>query len=203
MRSVTATEAGNLLKEGWVILDVRPPNEVTRVPIQGATAVPLFIIDDEISPGAFLKQASAFGMGGWWLGGKHMKANVRFLPDVQANIPKDAKIVVVCQKGLRSLAACEQLSRAGYETLAWLNGGMDTARVGDIPVVNDTDPRYAGIGGVSALIGWTEVQQEAALKAGGNSNVQKFFTLAGVILAVDLALLAYEKIGYLKETGQL
>lgn len=35
------------------------------------------------------------------------------IPTFQASIPKDASVIVACQKGLRSLAACEQLSRAG------------------------------------------------------------------------------------------
>lgn len=28
-----------------------------------------------------------------------------------SKVPADAKVIVACQKGLRSLAACEQLSR--------------------------------------------------------------------------------------------
>jgi hypothetical protein len=48
---------------------------------------------------------------------------------------------VACQKGLRSLAAAEQLSRAGYSKLAWINGGFDTARPGDLPTTDDKDVR--------------------------------------------------------------
>jgi rhodanese-related sulfurtransferase len=47
---------------------------------------------------------------------------------VQAQVPKDARVIVGCQKGLRSLAACEQVVRSGYSTIAWINGGFDTAR---------------------------------------------------------------------------
>ena len=53
----------------------------------------------------------------------------------QAKIPKSAKVIVGCQKGLRSLAGCEQLSLAGYETLAWVNGGFDSCRAGGYSVV--------------------------------------------------------------------
>lgn len=61
---------------------------------------------------------------------------------VQAKVPKGAKIVVACQKGLRSLAACEQLSRAGYSSgLAWINGGLDTARKGDLDTKDGVDVR--------------------------------------------------------------
>lgn len=52
-------------------------------------------------------------------------------PLLQAKVPKDAKVLVGCQKGLRSLAACEQLSLGGYKTLAWVNGGFDTCKAGE------------------------------------------------------------------------
>ena len=86
-------------------------------------------------------------------------------------IPKDAKIIVACQKGLRSLAAAEQLSRAGYMDLAWVNGGLDNSTPGDVPTRDDKDVRYAGIGGVSEMVGWTEVQQENAGPAGSLKSV--------------------------------
>jgi rhodanese-related sulfurtransferase len=60
---------------------------------------------------------------------------------VQAKIPKDARVIVACQKGLRSLAACEQLARAGYQQLAWINGGLDTARKGNIETTDGKDIR--------------------------------------------------------------
>ena len=47
------------------------------------------------------RQASNFGMGGWWLGGTHMKPNQQFMPEVLASLPRDAKVIVGCQKGLR------------------------------------------------------------------------------------------------------
>lgn len=72
--------------------------------IKDAVAIPLFEVDDAIDPGSLLKQMSAFGMGGWWLGGAHMKPNAAFMGQVQAKIPKDAKVLVTCQKGLRCAA---------------------------------------------------------------------------------------------------
>jgi len=117
---------------------------------------------------------SAFGMGGWWLGSTHMEPNTNFLPDVLKKVPKDAKLIVVCQKGLRSLAACEQLSRAGYQTLAWINGGLDTAKPGELASKDGKDLRLAGIGGLSAALGWTELQQEEQKGVGQNvGNILK------------------------------
>ena len=51
----------------------------------------------------------------------------------------------------RSLAAAEQLHRAGYSTLAWINGGLDASRKGDLPTVGDKDLRYGGIGGITEV----------------------------------------------------
>ncbi len=53
----------------------------------------------------------------------------------------------------RSLSAAEQLSRAGYASLAWVNGGLDTAKKADLPVSSAAgdDLRYGGIGGMSEV----------------------------------------------------
>ena len=49
----------------------------------------------------------------------------------------------------------------GYGTLAWINGGLDTAKKTDLPVKGEFDDlRYGGIGGLSELLGWTDVQRE-------------------------------------------
>ncbi len=76
----------------------------------------------------------------------------------------------------RSLAACEQLSRAGYPTLAWINGGFDTAQKGDLAAVGDVDLRLGGIGGMSEVLGWTEVQRDVKRSqgfAGGSNTIIK------------------------------
>lgn len=195
MRNITAKGATNLMQDGWILLDVRPPSEIEKAAVIDAVEVPVFLPDDRLDIGSLLKQMSAFGMGGWWLGGTHMEPNKEFLNDVQKRIPKDAKVIVACQKGLRSLAACEQLSRAGYQSLAWVNGGFDTAKPGDISSKEDKDLRLAGIGGVSEMLGWTQLQQEG--KKGLGDRVENILKLAGVIVAADLLVLAYEQIKYM------
>lgn len=69
--------------------------------VEGAVEVPIYIPETKWSVINLLKQASNFGLGGWWLGGSHMIPNGSFLSEVQAKIPKDAKVIVACQKGLR------------------------------------------------------------------------------------------------------
>lgn len=43
-------------------------------------------------------------------------------------IPQDKKIVVICQSGSRSSAACRQLSKAGYKDIINVRGGMSMWR---------------------------------------------------------------------------
>jgi rhodanese-related sulfurtransferase len=92
------------------VLDVRPTDEAEVVGIKDAVAVPLFEVDDGMDIGSLMSQMAAFGMGGWWEGTKHMKANPQFMAKVQAKIPKDAKVIVTCQKGLRCAAPSSSIS---------------------------------------------------------------------------------------------
>eukprot|EP01023_Acetabularia_acetabulum_P029574 TRINITY_DN278_c0_g1_i1.p2 TRINITY_DN278_c0_g1~~TRINITY_DN278_c0_g1_i1.p2 ORF type:complete len:274 (-),score=65.00 TRINITY_DN278_c0_g1_i1:383-1204(-) len=200
VKNVSCSEIPKMMQEGWVLLDVRPSTETKKASIVGAVKVPLFIPDTGMSPGSLLKQMSAFGMGGWWLGGTHMEPNDSFMADVQARLPRDAKVIVVCQKGLRSLAACEKMSMAGYETLAWVNGGFDTAET-EVPLPvegKETDIRYAGIGGLSAVLGWTEVQQQENKSFG--DIFENVIKLAVLVLVLDLAVFGWEQFKFL--TGQ-
>ncbi|GLI64452.1 hypothetical protein VaNZ11_007724 [Volvox africanus] len=196
VRSLSGSDIRQYLAEGWLLLDVRPPSEARKAHIQGAVEVPLFLEDDSMSLSSIVKRLSAFGMGGWWLGGTHMVPNPKFLEEVQAKVPKTTRLLVGCQKGLRSLAACEQLSIAGYDTLAWVNGGFDSCKEGEVPTVGDVDIRYAGIGGLSEAIGWTEVQQE---QNKGLGSVDGALKLVGLILVADLVLFAAEYVqAYMK-----
>ena len=124
--------------------------------------VPLFVEDDDGSLSGALKQAVAYGTGGFWLGAKHMKPNEAFLAEVRAAVPPATPVVVACQKGLRSISACEQLVRGGYETVAWLSGGFDAATAADFDTSNGKDMRYGAVGGMSGALGLSDVQREEA-----------------------------------------
>lgn len=81
------------------------PDVWVKAEIKGAVKVPIFIEEPSNDPISLLKKMSALSMGGLWLGGTHMKPNPAFMRDVQAKIPKDARILVTCQKGLRCAAS--------------------------------------------------------------------------------------------------
>eukprot|EP00240_Pyramimonas_obovata_P015675 CAMPEP_0118958506 /NCGR_PEP_ID=MMETSP1169-20130426/62651_1 /TAXON_ID=36882 /ORGANISM="Pyramimonas obovata, Strain CCMP722" /LENGTH=279 /DNA_ID=CAMNT_0006906623 /DNA_START=87 /DNA_END=926 /DNA_ORIENTATION=- len=193
VRSVSSRELVDMTSNGeWKLLDVRPDEEVELGEVPGSYCVPLFEVDDDMSPQGLLKQMSAFGMGGWWLGGQHMMPNTNFMPQVLNKIPKDEKVVVICQKGLRSLAACEQLSRAGYENIAWLNGGCEAAEAGVIPTIDGKDIRLAGVGGVSGWLGWNPVQQQMEEPSENSELVNNLVKVFVFILGIDVLALAYE-----------
>jgi hypothetical protein len=86
------------MQQGWVLLDVRPPNEVAKVSIEGAVAVPLFLPETRTDVASLLKRASTWGTGGWWLGGTHMNPNPAFMEEVRCR--RDTRAPV------RAAAAC-------------------------------------------------------------------------------------------------
>jgi len=53
-----------------------------------------------------------------------MTPNEDFPAVVEANLPKDAKIVVGCKTGMRSARACDILSQMGYTDVANVRGGF-------------------------------------------------------------------------------
>jgi rhodanese-related sulfurtransferase len=81
-----------------------------------------------------------------------MTPNPDFLPTVEANIPRDAKIIVGCMSGGRSQYAAEVLQDAGYEHVVNMQGGFGGAhdQMGRLLVPGWQDhgfPEEAGDGG--------------------------------------------------------
>ncbi|KAH9568902.1 hypothetical protein CY35_03G103200 [Sphagnum magellanicum] len=197
VKSLTAKEAGYAIQlSNYSFLDVRPSTEHSKVYVKDSIWIPIYDVDKSLDPGTLLKKLSNFSMGGWWSGLPLMKYNERFMPDVVAQIPKSANLIVGCQKGLRSLAACEQLYKAGYRNLYWLNGGFDAVQEGDLEKEGSQPFNFAGIGGMSEFLGWTDVQRAEAAKQGITYRALLFARLLGVILAVDLFFLGAQRLGH-------
>ncbi len=209
VRTVGGSEVAGLVERGgWRLLDVRSPREASKVAIRGALRVPLFVESESNDPVSVLGRLVHLTMGGgWWLGGTHMVPNKRFVEEVRDGLASGGdgeegiKVVVVCQRGLRSLQACMELSRALKSSdsteLAWVDGGCDKCRRGELPTeVDGIDPRYAGIGGLSETLGWTAVQREDGKELlGGPRGVLSAFA---VLLALDAALFLVEIAGAVK-----
>jgi rhodanese-related sulfurtransferase len=56
--------------------------------------------------------------------GAGMSPNADFIAVVEANLPKDARIVIGCKSGGRSARACEMMSQMGYTNVANVRGGF-------------------------------------------------------------------------------
>jgi rhodanese-related sulfurtransferase len=105
MKRIVPKEAAALLAEGWVYLDVRSIPEFEQGHPTGAANVPLL-----------------HSQGG------RMAPNTDFQRVVEANFPKDAKIVVGCKAGARSLQAATLMEAAGYTSVVDMRGGFHGER---------------------------------------------------------------------------
>ncbi|XP_042394833.1 rhodanese-like domain-containing protein 11, chloroplastic isoform X1 [Zingiber officinale] len=128
VKVLTPREAGYAIQlSNKALLDVRPSTEHEKAWVRGSTWVPIFDIDKGSDVGALSRKITNFAMGGWWSGNPMLAYDKDFVNKVEEKFPKDTDIVVVCQKGLRSLAACEQLYNAGFRNLFWVQGGLEAS----------------------------------------------------------------------------
>jgi rhodanese-related sulfurtransferase len=93
--------------EREIYVDVRSVPEFAQGHPEGALNVPILHFDP--------------ARGG-------MVENPDFLKVMEANFPKDAKLIMGCQMGMRSQKAAEVLAQAGYQHLANVQGGFGGAR---------------------------------------------------------------------------
>ncbi len=100
-KRISPAEAKQWMDEGWTYLDVRSEPEFADDHPAGAFNVPLLHM----------------GPGG-------MTPNHDFLAVVEANFPKDAKIVLGCRTGNRSLKAANRLVAEGFTSVVDQRAGM-------------------------------------------------------------------------------
>lgn len=105
IKRVSPAEAKALVEQGYTYLDVRSTTEFEQSHPAGAVNIPLL----------------QMGAGG-------MTPNPDFLADVQAAFPTDAKLVLGCRSGGRSLKAAGILQGAGYTDLIDQRAGFEGAR---------------------------------------------------------------------------
>ncbi|KZV25676.1 rhodanese-like domain-containing protein 11, chloroplastic [Dorcoceras hygrometricum] len=137
---------------------------------------------------------------GWWSGVPILSYNKEFIPKVAEKFSKDTDLIVACQKGMRSLAACELLYNAGYKNLFWVQGGLEAAEEEDLEREGSQPFKLAGIGGLSEFLGWTDQQRAAAANEGLGYRLVFSARLIGLIVAVDALFLGAQQVGqYLQE----
>ncbi|XP_048330893.2 rhodanese-like domain-containing protein 11, chloroplastic isoform X3 [Ziziphus jujuba] len=168
--------------------------------VKGSTWIPIFEVDNRLDPGTVSRKITSFVMGGWWSGVPTLTYDSRFLSKVEEKFPKETDLIVACQKGLRSLAACELLYNAGYRNLFWLQGGLESAEEEDLIREGPLPFKFAGIGGVSEFLGWTDQQRAAAAREGWGYRLLFSARLVGVFIVVDALFIGAQRVAqYLQE----
>ncbi|QCE14428.1 rhodanese-like domain-containing protein 11, chloroplastic isoform X2 [Vigna unguiculata] len=201
VKVLTPREAGYAVQlSGKPLLDVRPSNERNKAWVRASTWIPIFDVDNKLDFGTVPRKVTNFVMGGWWSGMPTLSYDSQFLTKVAEKFPKDSELIVACQKGLRSLAACELLYNAGYKNLFWVQGGFEAAEEEDLIVEGPSPLKFAGIGGVSEFLGWTDQQRAAAAKEGWGYRLVFSARLIGVFLFADVLYIGAQQIGrYLQD----
>ena len=105
MKRISPKDAKALLDQGWTYLDVRCEGEFEEAHPAGAINIPL------------LHEGAA-----------GRSPNPDFIRVVEAVLSKDAKIVVGCLSGGRSLRAAQMLEAAGYQSVVDQRCGFGGAR---------------------------------------------------------------------------
>lgn len=104
-KRVSPAEAAELMRQGWKYVDVRSIPEFDGGHPDGAANVPL-----------------NHSQGG------RMAPNPMFQAVIEANFPRDAKLVLGCKVGGRSAQAAALLEAAGFSSVVDMRGGFSGER---------------------------------------------------------------------------
>ena len=137
LKRVSPQEALELQKQGWTYVDVRTEAEFEAGHPAGAYNVPI-----------------AHQAGG------SMTPNPDFLSAMEKAFGKDAKLVLGCKAGSRSLCGAQALLGAGFTSVVDQRAGWDGARD---PFGQVTEPGWSRAGlpsenGAPAGHGWKDVK---------------------------------------------
>lgn len=106
MKHVSVTDARELQQQGHTYVDVRSTREFAENHPAGAVNVPLIEPDEDTG---------------------QMQANPDFLRVVQAAFAPDAKLLIGCQAGGRSMRAAQMLDASGFASVSNVRGGFGGA----------------------------------------------------------------------------
>jgi len=108
IKQITPPQTQQVLEQDQnvIYLDVRTPPEFTAGHPQRGINIPVIFFDQARQP----------------------MPNPDFLKIVEANIPKDATVIVGCQAGMRSQRAAEIMTQAGYTDVSNMQGGFGGGR---------------------------------------------------------------------------
>ncbi|XP_017977212.1 PREDICTED: rhodanese-like domain-containing protein 9, chloroplastic [Theobroma cacao] len=151
---VNAEEAKKLrADEGYAVLDVRDKSQFDRAHIKSCYHVPLFIENQDNDPGTIIKRTLHNNFSGLFFGLPFTKPNPHFVQSVKSQFSPDSKLLLVCQEGLRSAAAANKLEQAGFQKIACMTSGLQTAKPGTFDSVGSKELQDAGKAGLVTIQG--------------------------------------------------
>mmetsp|Transcript_32164 Transcript_32164/g.70174 ORF Transcript_32164/g.70174 Transcript_32164/m.70174 type:complete len:263 (-) Transcript_32164:436-1224(-) len=142
LKSIEPTEALAMQKKGAVLVDVRSPSDYNRGFIEDSLNMPLYRAIQGWGVAANVRRAAFafFGIYG-------SELDPEWLSEMEATVPKNKKVVVMCPRGgsinargtkfgfeSRSLKAAFRLQNAGYTNVQHLKGGISQWGRDGLPV---------------------------------------------------------------------
>ncbi|KAI3872403.1 hypothetical protein MKW92_010712 [Papaver armeniacum] len=151
---VSSDEAKELVAaEGYAVLDVRDSSQYNRAHIKSCYHVPLFIEDKDNDPGTIVKRTVHNNFSGLFFGIPFTKRNTEFVKSVRSQFSPDSKLLLVCQEGLRSSAAANELEKAGFENISCITSGLQSVKPGTFESVGSAELQNAGKAGLVTVQG--------------------------------------------------
>ena len=144
IQRVSPAEASAKVAEGWTYVDVRTVQEFESGHPAGSLNVPISL-----------------------MGPSGMTPNAEFLRVIESMFAKDARIIVACKAGVRSLKAAQMLVAAGFTNVIDQRAGWDGVRS---PFGQLTEKGWAHVGlpteaGAPSGRSWSDLRGRALAAA--------------------------------------
>ncbi|XP_061952841.1 rhodanese-like domain-containing protein 11, chloroplastic isoform X2 [Populus nigra] len=151
VKILTPREAGYAIQlSNKPLLDVRPSVERKKAWVKASTWIPIFEADDNFDAGTVTRKVTNFVMGGWWSGMPTLSYDKQFLSKVEEKFPKDADLIVACQRGLRILSVKVLSPLSLLELVGFLNSWAGQISKGLLL------PKKVGVIDYCSLLVWLE-----------------------------------------------
>ncbi|CAM6106493.1 unnamed protein product [Calypogeia fissa] len=154
VKYVTAEEAKELVDEdGYTIVDIRDQVQYERAHIPTAVHIPYFIKNEDMDISTIINRQLHNNFAGLFYGLAYTKQNPEFNSTITKKFPKDSKILLVCNEGLRSGFASGRLEELGYQNLAYISSGLQSVAPGLFPKSGEIELKDGGKGGLVTVQG--------------------------------------------------
>lgn len=154
VKYVDGVEAKKLVaEEGYTVLDIRDRIQYEKAHIVPSVHIPVYIENTDNDIGTIVNRTLHNNFSGLFYGLAFTKPNPDFLSSVEKKFPKDSKLLLVCQEGLRSGAATDKLEQAGFQNLAYISSGLQKVNPGLFEKEGPQDLQDAGKGGLVTIQG--------------------------------------------------